>query len=145
MKWGCKVKDGRVSDGVSKEIRAYFLHNEGRHIEIEAKLKSNVTMAQYGYLYAVVYPKIAVYVNDLHQENYGNDDIDTMMKLNFWFDKIIDIETGEVQKVPKFKHKMNKEEMSIFIDKIIKWSAEFLQLVIPSPIEGYDYEYQMSY
>jgi hypothetical protein len=145
MKFGCKVKEGRVTEGVSKEIRACILHNEGKHIEIEIKRKSNVTQAQYGYLYAVIYPRIKVYINDLHQENYIENDIDIMMKLKFWYDSIIDIDTGEVTKIPKYKHKMNKEEMSKYIDNIIKWCLEFLNLDIPQPVEGYDYEYSMSY
>lgn len=146
MKFLSKVKEGgKLNEGISKEIRAYLVHNEGKHIEIEMKRKTSVSASQYGYLYAVVYPKLTVWINDLHQTNYGSDDIDLMMKLKFWYDEIIDIDTGEITKIPKFKHKMNKEEMSIFIDKIIKWCFEMFELIVPPPIQDYDYEYSVSY
>lgn len=47
--------------------------------------------------------------------------------------EIVDKETGDIQYNLKSTADYTTEEMSIFVDQIIKWSFDFLGMTLPSP------------
>ena len=53
------------------------------------------------------------------------DDIDTLMKLRFWYEEVIDFETGQITKVPKRKREMSKKEMTEYIENISNFVREY--------------------
>lgn len=136
-----KVRDNHAPKKVRELIALYLESNNNRNIEFEMKQCSKVSSSQYGYLFAAVYPVMSTDLSELYGEKLDPYDVDLMMKLKFWNKKTIDYETGELHTIPNTKTKMNKGEMAVFIDNVIKWCSD-KGIVISEPYNPeIEYEY----
>ena len=131
-KFSGKVHQGKLTlydrDGFQKYAESF----EGKPVyltlDIERDTRSN---PQNAYLWGVVYKLIADHVGDdaqsIHEE----------MKLRFIPKRVerVNVETGEVEGllIPGSSSKLTTQEFSEYVEKIQRWAAEWLSLVIPDP------------
>ena len=117
-----------------KRLQTDLLKFKGCTVEIIIKKKNRRSNQQNRYLFGVVYKEIEVRLREL-----GNDiDVEGVHEFcKFEFNEVkIFGEGGEViSKKGGSTTEMNKEEMSIYVDKIILWAATFLEIRIPLPNE----------
>lgn len=136
-----KVRDNHAPLKIRQQIAQYLESNNNKNLQLEIKIQSKVSSSQYGYLFAVVYPVMSADLSELYGEKLDIYDIDLMMKLKFWNKKAIDYDTGELHTIPNTKTAMNKGEMAVFIDSVIKWCSD-KDIIISEPYNDeneYDY------
>ena len=135
MKVSSKIKGGKPHPLISAMIKKYLEANEGRNLTIEIKDSSPTRLAQYGYLHGICYPILIMGFKITNDVVLSLEDVDTVMKLRFWFEEILEPLTGELTKIPKRKRDMNRSEMSEFIQRCIGFGSEYLGVEIPPPSE----------
>jgi hypothetical protein len=64
------------------------------------------------------------------------------LKARFNTKEVINTTVGEVIEVPCSTSELNKEEFSLYIEKIQRFCAEYLNLVIPNPGEQAVFSYE---
>ena len=90
----------------------------------------NKSKEQLGYLWGVVLKTIADNIEDTTGKHYTTDDIYSWMIDEYGADRIVTI--NDKPKVTKqTASKMSTHDMSVFIDKVIKHAAMYMNLVIP--------------
>lgn len=96
------------------------------------------TLNQNAYLFGVVYPNVAAGVMDAWGEAFTTDEAHEMSKRMFLYREVIDHSTGEVRgRVCRSTTTLSTAEFSEYIDKIIKFAAEQLNVEIP-PAASFD-------
>jgi len=94
--------------------------------------RKSKTQEQLGYLWTAVIPTIRRHIEDSVGESYSDQNI-----YDWFVDEMAEHEVVSINGKPKITKvsasKMNVRQMSEFIDKIIMYSAENLQCVIPPP------------
>lgn len=134
MKATIKAKAFRKDETVRKAIAAFLDGcKDDQFISFEIKKTKAVTLAQYGYLYGVVYPCIAAFYQSVNGSPISIDDIDTEMKEMFWNVAVKGINGKAVKYRANTKTKMNRDELGVFIDKVISWATDNLGCEIPPP------------
>ena len=139
MKIEAEVKNFKINPDAKQAIFEKIKQHEGQVVTIEVKRKNKSSLAQYGYLYAVVYPAISHQLNFLDGLNgtYTPDIVDLMMKMKFWYKEVANPATSELEKFPDLKRDMNKRQLSEYIDSCIKWAREFLSIEISEASSDY--------
>lgn len=110
-------------------------------ITIERRIRKR-SLKQNNYYWGVVIPLALHGMNDAGHE-IDREGVHDFLRSNFAYDMIVDKETGEILTgsdgkplIQVFKtSKMTTMEFNIFVEKIQKWSAEYLSVDIPSPNE----------
>ncbi len=134
MKVTIKASAFRKDDTVRKAISAFLDScKSDQFISFEIKKTKAVTLAQYGYLYGVVYPCIAAFYQSHNGSPISIDDIDTEMKEMFWSTPVQSLSTQIVKYRANTKTKMNRDELGTYIDKVISWATDNLGCEIPAP------------
>lgn len=133
MKATIKASAFRKDDTVRKAISAFLDGcKPDQFISFEIKKTKAVTLAQYGYLYGVVYPCIAAFYQSVNGSPISIDDIDNEMKEMFWNTAVAGL-NGRVKYRANTKTKMNRDELGTYIDKVISWATDNLGCEIPPP------------
>jgi hypothetical protein len=73
-------------------------------------------------------------LNDIGTE-VTKEETHEFLKARFNYTEIVNTETGEVMQVPRSTTDLSKEQFSEYKDKIQRWAAEWLNIVIPDPGE----------
>ncbi len=98
-------------------------------IEVRKKKRSN---PQNSYYWSVVVPMIRDGI-----VNMGNDctleEAHELLKMKFNYKEIVNEESGEVVQLPKSTTKLNTIDFTEYLEKIQRFAATFLNIVIPSP------------
>ncbi len=104
----------------------------GRQIEIILNPLSRRSNSQNAYMWSVVYPTIQERLQDLGNE-CDTEQVHEIMKAKFNSKKVFDEDGVVYAEIPQSTTTLSKEDFGIYIDKIIAWAAEFLQIEIPLP------------
>lgn len=90
--------------------------------------KSTTSNPQYKYYYGVVLELI------FNHTGMDKESLDAILKSKFCYEW----ETlgGELVKRPISKTRLTTEQFSAFLEQVVRWAAEFLDLVIPDPNEA---------
>lgn len=104
---------------------------DGRYI-IEVNSYDRRTSPQNRYYFGLVIPIIQQGIKDLGHD-LTKDETHEFLKSKFNLIEVVNKNTGEYELIPQSTTRLNKEDFSAYIEKIQRWSAEFLQIVIPDP------------
>lgn len=131
MKILTKIQNGKMPDN-SKELIRRELSGKNGYVSIEIKQVGDDKVRQYGYLYGYLYMFVRAGIKGATGDVLSLEDIDTLMKLRFWYEEVIDFETGQITKVPKRKREMSKKEMIEYIENICNFVNEYFGIVVQS-------------
>lgn len=102
-------------------------------MEIKEKKKKR-SNSQNSYYFGVVVTMVCLRLRDL-----GNDvtieETHDFLKANFNYKEIVKPETEEVLKIPLKTSELSTIEFSEYIERVIRFGAEFLDIQIPYPNE----------
>ena len=130
---------------VQREITPLYLDikravDKGRAVRVEVKSVATKTAAQLGWYWGVVLPRVQQGL-----EEQGNElslaEVNAFLNDKFFFtQKTVCWKAGQnefvqVIRTPRSKSGASKDEMSAFLDKVIRWAAQDLGVFIPSPAE----------
>lgn len=124
------IRDGEIQN--KSQVKKLFdqLHDGKWLIEIAKHNKRSDQ--QNKYYWAIVVPMVQEGMKDLGNE-FTKEEVHDFLKKEFNFSEVVNPETGEVKEVPRSTTILNKEAFSEYLEKIQRWSAEWLHVVIPDP------------
>jgi len=130
--FGTVSKTGILNLSNRKRLQAELIRFADCSIELTIKKKNQRSTQMNRYYHGVIVKEI-----QMELKNLGNDftpeEVHELLKEMFNPIEIIGPGGEVIGKKGGSTTKMNKEEMSIYWDKIILWAAEFLSLHIPPP------------
>lgn len=102
-------------------------------MEIKEKKKKR-SNSQNSYYFGVIVTMVCLRFRDLgHDVDLQNTH--DFLKANFNYKEIVKPETGEVLKIPLKTSELSTIEFSEYIERVIRFGAEFLDIQIPYPNE----------
>ena len=116
----------------SKELIRRGLSGKSGYVSIEIKQVGEDKVRQYGYLYGYLYMLVRAGIKGATGDVLGLEDIDTLMKLRFWYEEVVDFETGQITKVPKRKREMSKAQMTEYIENISNFVNDYFGITVQS-------------
>jgi hypothetical protein len=102
-------------------------------MEIKEKKKKR-SNSQNGYLWAVVNQMVCKRLIELGHD-VDMEETHDFLKASFNYKEVINENTGEVFKIPKGTSALSTEEFSEYIERVIRFGAEVLDIQIPLPNE----------
>lgn len=116
------------------EFRAAFNElKNGKHLVTVKDIRKR-SIPQNSYYWAVVVPLVRRGLYDIgFDEVQTNDDAHRLLKKQFIRKEFINKKTGEVARITGKSSGLSIPEFNEYIERICKWSAEYLDVVIPSP------------
>lgn len=84
------------------------------------------------YYWGLVVPMIQKGIKDLGTE-LTKEETHEFLKARFNLSDLVNKDTGETISIPVSTTRLNKEQFSEYIEKIQRFSAEFLSITIPDP------------
>lgn len=127
-----EIKEGKLLPYNRKRLSNDLSNMKDCEVEITIKRKGKRSLQQNKYYWGCVLPEIQHELKRL-----GNDfDIETIhefLKQKFNSEKVVVEATGELIEMGKKTSQLNKEEFGIYLDRIILWAAQTLEITIPEP------------
>lgn len=124
------IDNGEIKN--KKTVSTFFKSlNDGRSI-IESKDFNERSNKQNRYYHGLVIPMIQAGIKDLGTD-LSKDEVHEFLKSKFNGIELVNKRTGQYETVPGSTTRLNKEEFNIYIEKIQRFAAEFLSIVIPDP------------
>jgi len=129
--------DGKVYlKGDHELMQSYFqeILNGDPTVDVEVsitRIDSKKTNPQLSYFYGIVLPIVKAAIEDLEGVSYTKEDIIWILKDRFFYEEIR--YGGEFAKVHLSLSKAKKEEVRVFIEKIINFASDILGVRIPIP------------
>lgn len=117
-------------------MQSYFdeILNGDHTIDVEVsitRIDSKKTNPQLAYFYGIVLPIVKASIEDLEGVSYSKEDVIWILKDRFFYEEIR--YGGEFAKVHLSLSKAKKEEVRIFIEKVINFASDILGARIPIP------------
>lgn len=130
---------------VQREITPLYLDikkavDKGRAVRVEVKSLASKTTAQLGWYWGIVLPRVQQGLQEQGNE-LSLAEVNAFLNDKFFFtEKTVCWKAGQnefvqVIRTPRSKSGASKDEMSAFLDKVIRWAAQDLGVFIPSPDE----------
>jgi len=110
----------------------------GMDIEISfKKWRKSRTNKQSNYYWGCVITSVIDGLVDAGYERYklNSETVHEFLKEKFLKEEITSKETGEIIYIPRSTASLSTVEFATYVDDIIRWSAEFLNITIPLPNE----------
>lgn len=114
-----------------KVLKDFSVMKDGQ-VRIEVKYKSKRSLPQNSYYHGVIVWEIRKRLEELGNI-FSADDVHSFLKDRFNSKMIIGPGGEVLGEVGGSTADLSKEEFGLYIDKIISWSSEFLDLSIPLP------------
>ena len=128
------IKDGKLSLANRKRFEKDLTTFKDCAVELTIKRKNTRSSPQNRYYWGIVVKEIEIRLKQLGND-FDPDTVHEYLKDKFNQVEIIG-EGGEViDYIGESTTKMNKEQFSIYVDKIIEWANDFLNINIPLPNE----------
>jgi hypothetical protein len=128
------IEDGHIENTASF---TKFLRNlkDGKHI-LEASPYNKRSIPQNRYLHGVLIPEFRKALNSVGYDEVKDDaQAKEIMKAMFLKRRVVNKETGEVLEYTQRTRDLTKEETTILIDEVIKFTAENMNYQIAYPNE----------
>lgn len=120
------------------DFRAAFDQMKDGKIHIAMKDYRKRSIPQNAYYWCVVVPMVRKALYDTGWDDIQtNDDAHEVLKRQFIRKKLVNKETGEVVIIAGKSSLLTIPEFNDYIERICKWAAEYLSIVIPSPNQQY--------
>lgn len=135
--------DGTVHLKVDRELlQSYYeeLMMGDPEIFVEicvTRVDSKKTLPQLAYFYGIVLPIIKEALEELEGTSMTKDEVMTILKSLFLYEEILF--EGEFKKVPMSLSKAKKTEVHKFIDDVINFGRDMLDVEIPEPTKEIEY------
>lgn len=129
--------DGKIYLKSDPELlQTYFkeIMNRDPSVEVEisiTRVDSKKTNPQLSYFYGIVLPIVKQALEDLEGSSFTKDEVVWILKDRFFYEEIR--YGDEFTKVHLSLSKAKKEEVRVFIDKVINFATEILGVEIPIP------------
>ena len=124
------IREGKITNPAV--IRKAFDGLKDGRYTVDITRQNKRSNPQNAYYWGLVIPLLKKGFEDLGHELTA-EEVHEFLKAKFNFKEIINEETGEVNQIPLSTTRLSKLEFSEYIEKIQRWAAEFLNLVIPDP------------
>jgi len=127
--------DGNVYIRADKELmQSYFreLLSGENDADVEiclTRMDSKKTNKQLAYFYGIILPIIKARFEELAGETYTKDEVVSVLKDKFFYEEIFF--QGEFTKVPLSLSKGKKEEVNKFIQDVLDFAKNILEVHIP--------------
>jgi hypothetical protein len=132
-----KIKDGRIIPVKGFDLPSLLEEYDDMEVKISfEKLTSKGSNAQFGLLYGYIYPTIKERLEDMGYEDLTIENLDYMFKEQFATQEVVNVLTGEITKRIKSKAEFTKTEFKEYIDKILKFCSEKLEIIIEIETEN---------
>jgi hypothetical protein len=126
-----KIKDGRIIPVKGFDFSSLLEEYDGMEVKISFEnLTSKSSTAQFGLLYGYIYPSVKERLEEMGYDDITIERVDYMFKELYALKESVNVLTGEVTKRIMSKSEFSKIDMKDFIDKILKFCAENLDLVL---------------
>lgn len=102
-------------------------------MEIKEKKKKR-SNSQNSYLWAVVNQMVCRRLIELGHD-VDLEETHDFLKASFNYKEVVNESTGEVFKIPKGTSGLSTEEFSEYIERVVRFGAEILGIIIPLPNE----------
>lgn len=113
--------------------KAFVSLKDGRYL-ITIKDMRKRSLPQNAYYWAVVVPLVRAGLYEAgYDEVQDNDDAHEVIKQVHLRKRIVSKQTGDVIDIAGHTKKLTIPEFNDFIERVSKWAAEFLGVVIPAP------------
>jgi hypothetical protein len=124
------IENGKIVNPVAVK-RAFKGLPDGRY-ELKITKKNRRSLNQNRYYFGVCVRMVRDGLVDLGHDVTLEETHD-FLKSKFHSEELVNESTGEIISIPRSTTEMNKEDFSNYIEKIQRFSAEFLNVVIPNP------------
>lgn len=139
------IKDGNLTitnrNRLAEEVRRF----KDCPVELTIRKKNRRSNPQNAYLWGVVYKELEVRMRELGND-VNIDDVHELCKERFNAKDLIGTGGEVIGNKGGSTTEMNKDEFGIYLDKIIAFALEYLDLVIPYPNQDlqlmFDEEYK---
>lgn len=101
------------------------------------RVDSKRTLPQLAYFYGIVLPIIKEALEDLEGTTMTKDEVMTILKTMFLYEEILF--EGEFKRVPMSLAKAKKNEVHRFIEAVINFGRDMLNVEIPEPTKEIQY------
>lgn len=134
------VKNGRLQPTTSKAIAKTLEGFEGKRIIITINKQSSKRSGQQNRYLHLTFTILTDSLNELGN-SFTMPEIKELLKAKYAMIEVFNTKTGEVigQRI-KGTSEMNKTELSVFIDSIIRWAADF-GIVLLYPNESFELDF----
>jgi hypothetical protein len=126
------VKDHRLHLLNRKRLQQELNSFKDCNVEITIKKRGKRSLPQNAYYWGVVIHEIRIRLRELGND-FDQETVHEFLKQRFNSDKVIVESTGEVLEVGLSTTKMNKEQFGLYLDKVIQWANQSLEIIIPEP------------
>lgn len=101
-------------------------------VQVTVKKKGRRSSQQNRFYWGVVVEEIRLNLLD-RGNRFDADTVHEYLKQKFNYESIVITQTGEMLQVGQSTTELNKEEFGVYLDRIIEWAAQSLELTIPLP------------
>lgn len=124
------IRDGAIAN--KSEIRKLFdALQDGKYI-VEINQHNKRSNPQNRYYWGLVIPMIKKGIEDMGTE-LTSEETHEFLKAKFNYSELINEDTGQVELIPRSTTILNKLQFSEYVEKIQRFSSEFLNVIIPDP------------
>jgi hypothetical protein len=133
--------DGNIYLKVDKELlQSYYAEILLGEPEVEVEVSilrvdSKRTLPQLAYFYGVVLPIIKERFEELEGTTFTKDEVMSILKTMYLFEEVLF--EGEFKKIPMSLAKAKKSEVLKFIQDVIEFGRNILDVEIPEPTKDY--------
>ena len=131
----CRVKNGKFQPNTTKNILKLIGNYENKNLVITIEsLSAKRSIQQNKYIH-VMFTQFKDSLNELGN-SFTMEEVKALCKAKFALIDVVNESTGEIigQRI-QGTHEMKKDELSIFIDKVITWAADFFNIKLYYPNE----------
>ena len=129
------VKNSKLQPSTTKAILKVLSGFEGKNVRITVeKISSKRSLQQNAYLH-LLFTIFTDALNDLGNE-FNMVEVKELCKAKFALIDVINEKTGEVlgQRINKTSE-MNKQQLSDFVESVIRWASDYFGIILPYPNE----------
>ena len=136
-----KNLDGNIYLKVDKDLlQAYYgeLMLGEPEVEVEVniiRVDSKRTLPQLAYFYGVVLPVVKARFEELEGTTFTKEEVMSILKTMFLYEEVLF--EGEFKKIPMSLAKAKKSEVLKFIEDVIEFGRNILDVEIPEPTKEY--------
>ena len=136
-----KNLDGNIYLKVDKDLlQAYYAELMLGEPEVEVEVNiirvdSKRTLPQLAYFYGVVLPVVKARFEELEGTTFTKDETISILKTMFLYEEVLF--EGEFKKIPMSLAKAKKSEVLKFIEDVIEFGRNILDVQIPEPTKEY--------
>jgi hypothetical protein len=135
------IREGAIQN--PKAIRTLVNSLKDGKYKIEISPVNQRTLPQNSYLHGLLIPEFRKALNSVGYDEVKTDSqAKLIMKSMFLTAEVVSKETGEMIKYVKRTRDLNKEELNVLIEEVIKFSAEHMSYQIPYPNEQLMMQYE---